>query len=74
MSGGGDDYQLDYKRRNRAIPHETTRDQFFDEDQLEACRALGFHIVKGLFTRKTPFTGSHVHRNGGHGAVARRKR
>jgi hypothetical protein len=36
LSGGGGDYQLDYKRRNRAIPHETTGDQFFDEDQLEA--------------------------------------
>jgi hypothetical protein len=46
---------LDYKRRNRAFPHETTGDQFFGEEQLEAYRALGFHIVKGLLTGETPF-------------------
>jgi hypothetical protein len=33
LSGGGDDYQLDYKRRNRTFPHETTGDHFFDDDQ-----------------------------------------
>jgi hypothetical protein len=42
LSGDEDDYQL----------HETTGDQFFDEDQWEACRALGFDIVKGMLTPK----------------------
>jgi hypothetical protein len=55
LSGDEDDYILDYKRRYRAFPHETTGDQFFGEEQLEAYRALGFHIVKGLLSRKTPF-------------------
>jgi hypothetical protein len=55
LSGDEDDYLLDYKRRNRAFPHETTGDQFFGEEQLEAYRALGFHIVKGLLTGETPF-------------------
>jgi hypothetical protein len=55
LNGDENDYILDYKRRHRAFPHETTSDQFFGEEQLEAYRALGFHIVKGLMTGKTPF-------------------
>jgi hypothetical protein len=55
LSGDEDDYILDYKRRYRAFPHETTGDQFFDEEQLEVYRALGFHIVKGLLTGDAPF-------------------
>ncbi|WP_051953707.1 patatin-like phospholipase family protein [Methylocapsa aurea] len=55
LSGDEDDYLLDYKRRNRAFPHETTGDQFFSEEQLEAYRALGFHIMKGLLTGDAPF-------------------
>lgn len=54
LTGDEGDYVLDYKRRNRAFPHETTSDQFFGEEQLEAYRALGFHIVKGLFTGEAP--------------------
>lgn len=46
---------MDYKRRYPAFPHETTSDQFFGEEQLEAYRALGFHIVKGLMTGAVPF-------------------
>lgn len=53
LSGDEADYILDYKRRNRAFPHETTGDQFFSEEQLEAYRALGFHIVAGLLTDQT---------------------
>ncbi|MGA7383774.1 MAG: patatin-like phospholipase family protein [Methylocella sp.] len=55
LSGDEDDYLLDYKRRNRAFPHETTGDQFFGEEQLEVYRALGFHIMKGLLTGETSF-------------------
>jgi hypothetical protein len=55
LSGDESDYILDYKRRNRDFPHETTSDQFFGEEQLEAYRALGFHIMKGLLTGETPF-------------------
>jgi hypothetical protein len=55
LSGDEDDYILDYKRRYRAFPHETTGDQFFGEEQLEAYRALGFHIMKGLWTGEIPF-------------------
>ena len=34
---------LDYRRRNVEFPHQTTADQFFEEDQFEAYRSLGFH-------------------------------
>ena len=55
LSGDESDYILDYKRRYRAFPHETTSDQFFGEEQLEAYRALGFHIMQGLLTGEIPF-------------------
>jgi len=58
LSGDESDYILDYKRRYRAFPHETTGDQFFGEEQLEAYRALGFHIMKGLLTGETPLAGA----------------
>ena len=55
LSGDENDTILDYKRLHPAFPHETTNDQFFGEEQLEAYRALGFHIVKGFLTDKIPF-------------------
>jgi hypothetical protein len=55
LSGDESDYLLDYKRRHGAFPHETTGDQFFGEEQLEAYRALGFHIVQGMLTDTSPF-------------------
>ena len=55
LTGDESDYVLDYKRRHGAFPHETTGDQFFGEEQLEAYRALGFHIVQGVLTGVSPF-------------------
>jgi hypothetical protein len=49
LSGDEKDYILDYKRRAPTFPHETTGDQFFTEEQFEAYRALGFHMVDGFF-------------------------
>lgn len=49
LSGDEKDYILDYKLRNPDFPHETTGDQFFSEEQFEMYRALGFHMVDGLF-------------------------
>jgi hypothetical protein len=45
VTGDEPDYVLDYNRRYSAFPHETTLDQFFSEDQMEAYRALGFHAL-----------------------------
>jgi hypothetical protein len=50
LSGDEKDYILDYKLRNLQFPHETTGDQFFSEEQFEMYRALGFHMVDGLFS------------------------
>jgi len=33
------------------FPHQTTLDQFFDEEQFEAYRELGVHVADGLFSR-----------------------
>ena len=38
-----------YKKRNRDFPHQTTLDQFFDEDQFEAYRELGYRLTAQLF-------------------------
>lgn len=55
VSGDEPDYVLDYRKRNAAFPHETTSDQFFSEDQFEAYRALGYHMVDRFFRRTDYF-------------------
>ena len=50
LSGDEKDYILDYKKRNRDFPHETTGDQFFTEEQFEVYRSLGYHVVDGYFS------------------------
>jgi hypothetical protein len=55
LSGDENDYILDYKRRNESFPHETTVDQFFNEEQFEVYRALGFHATRGLLTGADEF-------------------
>jgi hypothetical protein len=56
LTGDEKDYILDYKRRSAAFPHETTGDQFFTEEQFEAYRALGFHMVDGFFGGNDTFS------------------
>lgn len=34
-----------YQARNKAFPHEPTSQQFFNEGQFEAYRALGYHVA-----------------------------
>jgi hypothetical protein len=36
----------EYRHRYPAFPHQATADQFFDEDQFEAYRALGQHVAE----------------------------
>jgi hypothetical protein len=50
LSGDEKDYLIDYKKRFRDFPHETTGDQFFTEEQFEVYRALGYHVVEGYFS------------------------
>ena len=56
LSGDENDYVLDYKRRNPTFPHEFVVDQFFNEEQFEAYRALGFHATRGLLTGADDFS------------------
>jgi hypothetical protein len=55
LTGDEKDYVLDYKKRNPRFPHETTSDQFFTEEQFEAYRALGFHVVEHFFDQGGDF-------------------
>lgn len=43
-SGDEDEVIKEYRHRNPTFPHESTADQFFNENQFEAYRALGQHI------------------------------
>jgi hypothetical protein len=36
---------LNYARAHDSFPHQSTADQFFDDTQFEAYRALGEHIA-----------------------------
>ncbi len=38
-----------YRARNKDFPHQTTLDQFFDEEQFEAYRELGYRLASQLF-------------------------
>jgi hypothetical protein len=40
-----------YRILHPDYPHQTTLDQFFDEEQFEAYRRLGVHVAEGLFSR-----------------------
>lgn len=38
-----------YKQDHTLFPHESTADQFFDDDQFESYRALGVHLAQRAF-------------------------
>jgi hypothetical protein len=44
---------LGYRAKNRDFPDQSTGDQFFDEDQFEAYRELGFRIAKAMIEDPT---------------------
>jgi hypothetical protein len=50
LTGDENDYIRDYARRYSRFPHESTGDQFFNEEQFEVYRALGFHIMHGVLS------------------------
>jgi hypothetical protein len=58
LTGDETGYVAAYKARHPDYPHESTADQFFDEEQFEVYRALGKHIgeqsiqtLSGAFTK-----------------------
>jgi len=49
LTGDEPDPVKNYTAEHPVFPHETTADQFFDDDQFESYRALGVHIAKHTF-------------------------
>jgi hypothetical protein len=54
FSGDEDEVIKEYRHRNPDFPHQSTADQFFDEDQFECHRALGQHIAEKALEGMTP--------------------
>ncbi len=50
MTGDEYEYVREYRSREPEFPHESTANQFFNETQFEAYRALGYHIADELFS------------------------
>ncbi len=53
FTGDEDEVVQEYRAREPDFPDQTTADQFFDETQFEAYRALGQHIAEGALDRST---------------------
>ena len=53
LSLTGDEAELlkVYRSVNPDFPHQSTLDQFYDEEQFEAYRQLGVHVAEGTFAR-----------------------
>jgi hypothetical protein len=44
----------EYRTRQPSFPHESTREQFFNEGQFEAYRALGYHCISEMIRDTQP--------------------
>lgn len=51
MTGHEDTAILQYKANHAEFPHESTSDQFFNEDQFESYRTLGKNIASQIFAK-----------------------
>jgi hypothetical protein len=49
LTGNEGELVTRYRGQNPTFPHQTTLDQFFDDEQFEAYRQLGVHVAEGLF-------------------------
>jgi hypothetical protein len=50
LTGNESELIKHYHAAHPEFPHESTLDQFFDQEQFEAYRQLGVHVADGLFT------------------------
>jgi hypothetical protein len=52
LSLTGDEAELmkRYRTIHPDFPHQSTLDQFYDEEQFEAYRQLGVHVAEGAFS------------------------
>lgn len=53
LTGDEPAHLYEYRVTHHAFPHQTTADQWFDEQQFEAYRELGYHIGKESFYSAT---------------------
>jgi GNAT superfamily N-acetyltransferase len=63
MTGDEPPDVLQYRTRNRAFPHESTGDQFYDEPQWESYRRLGEHAARsalGFFDQPSAYDVNEV--------------
>ena len=49
LTGSENEYITEYRSKHPDFPHQTTSDQFFDEVQFEAYRALGYKVGGSIF-------------------------
>ncbi len=49
ITGDEPQHLHEYRIKNPSFPHQTTADQWFDEQQFEVYRELGYHVGKGTF-------------------------
>lgn len=71
LTGDEDPDIRQYADAHPEFPHETTADQFFDENQFEAYRHLGYHIAANAVAALEAHCGAHP-RDLGIGELARR--
>lgn len=50
MTGNEPELIRRYRKVHPDFPHQTTLDQFFDEEQFEVYRQLGVHVAESLFS------------------------
>ena len=60
MTGDEDTSIKEYRFNNPSFPHQSTADQFFQEGQFEAYRALGQHIGESVFSAHNQPTNFNV--------------
>lgn len=49
VTGNESELIRNYRARHPEFPHQSTLDQFFDQEQFEVYRSLGVHIAESLF-------------------------
>ncbi|SFO94170.1 Patatin-like phospholipase [Variovorax sp. OK605] len=50
LTGDETEFLKRYRAIHPAFPHQSTLDQFYDEEQFEAYRQLGIHVAEGAFS------------------------
>ena len=53
LTGNEPQHLHEYRTKHPQFPHQTTADQWFDEQQFEAYRELGYQVVKKAFRPAT---------------------